>query len=175
MKGLSNSLSRSLVLLGVTVAVLTACQNLTVSTAPGSCGLTIDAGASEEEQIWGLIAAESKLLIAQDAAGLMRLWAEDGKITDLKNTPDDPSDDQTWIGTDTIRYRYMRNVFPSAPDVAQPSDLNIQLLGDRAVITATTRIGQEISPAGDRWKAVKVDDCWLLQELDYNRELLPVP
>ncbi len=175
MKRLPNSLCRSVLLLGAVIAVLTGCQNRTGSAAPGSCGLMIEASASEEERIWSLIAAEASLLVAQDTNRLMRLWVEDGKITDQKNTPDDPSDDQTWNGTDAIRYRYVRNVFPSAPDSARPSDLDIRLLGDQAVITATTRIGQEISPAGDRWGVVKVNDCWLLQQLDFNREILLAP
>lgn len=175
LKDLPHLFSRSVLLFCVIVTVMTACENGIGSTAPGSCGLVTGAGVSEEEQIWNLIAAEGRFLVAQDPNGLMRLWAADGRITNQNNTPEDPSDDQTWNGTDAIRYRYVRNVFPSAPNYAQPSDLNIQLIGDQATITATTRIGQEISPAGDLWKVVKANDCWLIQELDFNRETLPTP
>jgi hypothetical protein len=61
-------------------------------------------------------------------------------------------------------------VFPSAPGAALPRDLDIRISGDRATITSTTAIGQEVSPAGDRWEAVQVNDCWLLNRLEYNRE-----
>jgi hypothetical protein len=38
------------------------------------------------------------------------------------------------------------------------------------VVTATTRIGGEVAPAGDRWTLVRRDGCWLLQNLTYNLE-----
>lgn len=165
-----------ILLIGVCCLLLSACSNAQEGrdavrqTAVGSCGLALPQAASDTEIIWSLIAAESRYMVAQDIDALMRLWATDAQITDLHNTPQNTSDDQTWKGQDAIRYRYARNVFPSAPSSAQPSDLDIQVSGNSAVVTATTRINAEVSPAGDLWQLVKRDGCWLLLRLEFNRE-----
>jgi hypothetical protein len=54
--------------------------------------------------------------------------------------------------------------------MAQPADLVINVRGDEAVVTGTTRIGDEVSPAGDRWRLVKIEGCWVIQELIFNLE-----
>jgi len=71
---------------------------------------------------------------------------------------------------DAIRHRYVRTVFPGAPTEIQPANLQIELDGDNAVVIATTRIGDEISPSGDRWELTRQNDCWLIQSLAYNLE-----
>jgi hypothetical protein len=125
---------------------------------------------TDQEAIVALLNAEGAYVVQQDIASLMDLWAENGRISDAEHTPADPSDDQTWQGMDAIRHRYLHRVFPGAPRVAQPLDLVLNITGEKAVVTGTTRIGDEISPAGDRWQLVKVGECWVIQELVFNLE-----
>ena len=176
-------MKRRLALHGCTVAalalVLVACNapaNQPEQEAPpdavahGSCALDLAADASPEEAIRAVLLAEGELVVKQDIDALMRLWVEDGRVADAKNTPDTDDDDQNWEGKDAIRHRYVRTVFPGAPDQAQPSDLDIALNGDQATVVATTHIGSEISPAGDRWELARVDGCWMIRSLTYNLE-----
>ncbi len=44
--------------------------------------------------------------------------------------------------------------FPDRRTKCSRSDLEIAIDGDEAVVHATTHIGSEISPAGDRWELV---------------------
>ena len=64
-------------------------------------------------------------------------------------------------------------VFPGAPKEASPADLKITRDGDHATVIATTHIGSEVSPAGDRWMLLKQGSCWLLENLTYNLEPQP--
>ncbi len=137
----------------------------------GSCSLALPPTTSDENAIRAILTAEGELVVAQNIDALMKLWGEGAKITDAKNTPDDPQDDQAWLDKDAIRHRYVRTVFPGAPTQATPKDLQVQILGDHAIVTATTQIGGEISPAGDRWALRKDKDCWEIQSLTYNLEL----
>jgi len=138
--------------------------------AEGSCGLELPLPVTDQEAIAALLKAEGVYVVRQDIHGLMRLWAQDGRIADAKHTPDDPQDDQVWQGADAIRHRYVRWVFPGAPALAQPADVAIDVAGERATVTGTTRIGDEVSPAGDRWQVVKIEGCWVFQELVFNLE-----
>jgi hypothetical protein len=117
-----------------------------------------------------VLTAEGESVVSQDIDTLMRLWATDGQVSDAKNTPDNDADNQNWGGKDAIRHRYVRTVFPGAPASVRPSDLKIVIDNDQATVTATTHIGEEVSPAGDRWQLVRVDGCWLIQSLTYNLE-----
>ncbi len=154
------------------VAVLLAGCAASAPAAPaGSCTLNLPAGASDEDAIRALVGAEGELVVAQRIDDLMALWADGASITDAKNTPDRGDDDQFWLDKDAIRHRYVRTVFPGAPAQAAPRDLTITFpAGDRAVVTATTQIGGEVSPAGDRWTLLRRGDCWLLENLTYNLE-----
>jgi hypothetical protein len=136
----------------------------------GSCVLGLPEDLDHEATVVAVLRAEGEYLVQQDIDRLMLLWQEESQVVDAKNSPDDTSDDQLWDGIDAIRHRYVRTVFPGAPDSVQPADLDVQLDGDRATILATTRINDEISPAGDRWELVRVDGCWYLQSLTYNLE-----
>ncbi len=136
----------------------------------GSCGLGVPVTAGDQEAITALLRAESAYVVQQDSEALLRLWAPDGRVVDAKHTPADPADDQTWQGTDAIRHRYLRRVFPGNPSAAQPADLVIVLNGDRATLTGTTRIGNEVSPNGDYWQVAKIDGCWVIKELVFDRE-----
>ena len=37
-------------------------------------------------------------------------------------------------------------------------------------MTATTQIGDEVSPAGDLWTFVRTEDGWRIESLSYNLE-----
>jgi hypothetical protein len=159
-----------------TFGILPACTSqptpaiATPIAAAGSCRLDLPADAHSETAIRAVLNAESEWVVSQDIDALMGLWAADSQVIDAKNTPDEKSDDQTWDGRDAIRHRYVRTVFPGAPSSAQPSDLEITIDGDQASVTSTTRIGDEVSPGGDRWQLVRVNGCWLIQSLTYNLE-----
>ncbi len=159
----------------LTLTALAACGpspqgGVSATARSGSCGLGLPDTASDQEAITALLRAESAYVVQQDGEALLRLWAPDGRIVDAKHTPADPIDDQTWEGIDAIRHRYLRRVFPGNPSAAQPSDLTIILDGDRATVSGTTRIGNEVSPKGDRWQAAKVEGCWIIKELVFDLE-----
>ncbi len=144
---------------------------LLATPAPaGSCTLALPADASPETAVRALLQAEGELVVAQQIDPLMLLWAEGASVTDAKNTPGDPQDDQHWLDKDAIRHRYVRTVFPGAPASALPADLQIEWDGDRAIVHATTQIGGEVAPAGDRWELLRRRGCWLLYSLTYNLE-----
>jgi hypothetical protein len=136
----------------------------------GSCALQLPPGTADEAAIRAVLAAEGALVVEQDIALLMQLWREGAQITDAKHTALDPADDQQWLDKDAIRHRYLRLVFPGAPTVVTPKDLMITLDHQRATITATTQIGNEVSPAGDRWVLAKQRECWVIESLTYNLE-----
>ena len=117
-----------------------------------------------------MVSAEGELVVKQDITALMQLWGAGSFIANAKNTPANEDDDQFWLDKDAIRHRYVRTVFPGAPTTANPKDLIIAIAGAKAVVTATTNIGTELSPAGDRWALVKENSCWLIHSLTYNLE-----
>ena len=145
----------------------------TVTPAPlgGSC--TLENVTDDESAVRALLAAEGQFVVAQDIDSLMRLWAENSRVVDAKNTPDDSDDDQVWDGRDAVRHRYVRTVFPGAPAVVDHDDENIAVNGDTAQVESTTTIGSEVAPAGDRWEMVRQDNCWYLASLTYNLEPAP--
>jgi hypothetical protein len=136
--------------------------------------LNLPASASHEEAIKRVLNAEGEMVVKQEIESLMQLWAAGSQVVNAKNTPNDPSDDQFWLDKDAIRNRYVRTVFPGAPATAAPADLSITITemvtGTSAVVTATTQIGNEVSPAGDRWLLVQQNGCWLIQSLIFNLE-----
>jgi hypothetical protein len=116
-------------------------------------------------------------VVAQQTEALMALWDAEGQVVDAKHTPDDPSDDQRWMGLDAVRHRYVRTVFPGNPQPppadAPPPTLAVTVEGDTATVRATTRIGGEMAPAGDQWRFVRTGDCWAIESLTYNLEPAP--
>ena len=126
--------------------------------------------ANDEEAILQLLRAESEGVVQQDMERLAEIWAEDATVTDAKHTPDDPGDDAEWRGIDAILDRYVVLVFPGNPQYAEPADVTIVVDGDTATATSTTRIGDEVSPGGDRWTFVRRDGRWYILGLVYNLE-----
>lgn len=144
------------------VLLLTACG--------GQARPTPTLPVNDDEAIRQMLRAESAAVVQQDIDRLAELWAEDATVTDAKHTPSDASDDAVWRGIDAILDRYVVVVFPGNPQFAEPNDVQVQISGDQASATSTTRIGAEISPAGDRWTFVRRDHHWLIQSLTYNLE-----
>ena len=136
----------------------------------GSCTLNLDATISDEQAIRAVLAAEGDLVVKQDIDRLMALWVNGSFVADANNTPTNQDDDELWRNKDAIRHRYVRIVFPGAPTASKPADMVIAIDGAQAVITSTTHIGNEISPAGDRWEVVKIDGCWQIKSLTFNLE-----
>jgi len=126
--------------------------------------------ATDVEAIRQLILLEGQGVVRQDLAGLTNLWAPEAVITDAKHTPDQSADDARWPGRDAICQRYTVLVFPANPAVNSPTEIAIAIDGDRATAVSTTRIGQEVSPGGDRWSFVKREGRWWITELTYNLE-----
>jgi len=152
---------------------ITGCTTTPTPTALppiGSCILNLDAAIGDEAAIEAVLAAEGTFVVNQSIVQLMQLWAEGSFVADAGNTPNQTDDDQLWRNKDAIRNRYVRIVFPGAPTSATPADLVITLNGAQAIVSATTQIGSELSPAGDRWELIKQDGCWLIQSLTYNLE-----
>lgn len=166
------------ILCSILVLVVAACASstlapLTPTPVVGSCGLALSETATDEEAVRAVLLAEGELVVQQAIDPLMALWVEGGSVTDAKHTPADAADDQVWLDKDAIRHRYVRIVFPGAAQQAAPADLTLEWEDARVVITATTRIGDEVSPDGDRWVLVNVNGCWLLESLTYNLEPEP--
>ena len=126
--------------------------------------------ANDEEAIRFLLQAEGEGVVNKDIDRLMSLWAEDCFVADAKHTPDDVADDLTWKGVYAVRDRYITLVFTGNPSMVAPADLSIEIAGDRATVTATTQIGDEVSPAGDLWTFVRTEDGWRIESLSYNLE-----
>ncbi len=146
---------RSIVILLVSVLALSAC-----SRNP----------KKDKEAIAATIQAEAQGVAEQNIDKVMSLWAEGSEIRDVNHTPNDPSDDVVWSGKDAIRERYVKVVFPGNPSVVSHPEMKLSIHGNKAVVTTTTRIGNEVAPAGDRWTLQKVRGKWLLTSLAYNLE-----
>ncbi len=146
---------RSIVVLLVSMLALSAC-----SRNP----------EKDKKAIAATIQAEAQGVVEQDIDKVMSLWAKGSEIRDVNHTPDDPSDDVTWSGKDAIRERYVKVVFPGNPSIVSHPEMKISIHGNKAVVTTTTRIGNEIAPAGDRWTLQKIRGKWLLTSLTYNLE-----
>ncbi len=163
------------VLTGIFLLMLLACTQTTPPTEiqssakVGSCAL--GDFSTDEAAITAVLNAEGQFVAEKNIDALMNLWAVDGVISDAMHTPNDPADDRHWRGEDAIRQRYVYRVFPGAPAESQQKSLEIAVSGAQAVVTGTTRIGDEVSPGGDRWELRRTNNCWKILTLEYNREI----
>jgi hypothetical protein len=153
-------------------AVVASCRAPSAAppTPRGSCVLDVNEAAGDDGAIRAVLKAEADRMVAQDIDGLMVLWGEGSRVVNAKNTPLDDSDDQIWLDKDAVRHRYVRTVFPGNPQAAAPASLEITLDGERAIVSATTNIGSEVSPSGDQWLLERNNGCWVIQQLTYNLE-----
>ncbi len=124
----------------------------------------------DKADIAAVLQAEAQGVAEKDIDKVMALWAEDAEIRDAHHTPDDPGDDVVWSGKDAIRERYVKVVFPGNPSTVYHPDMQFSIHGNEAVVTTTTKIGNEVAPSGDRWTLKKVKGRWVLTSLTYNLE-----
>jgi len=159
-----------------TLALALVLSGCGVPAVPTSLPPTVAVGtptpvpANDEEAIVQLLAAEGEALVQQDISRLMDIWAEDGAVVDARHTPDDSSDDLAWRGRDAIYQRYVTVVFPGNPVTAGAIDVQATVSGDTAEAVATTHIGAELAPGGDRWTFKRQDGRWFIASLTYNLE-----
>lgn len=144
------------------ILLLAACQSAEPPTPRARTG--------DEAALQALLRSEANAVVQQDIERLAELWAEDGTVVDAGHTPENTVDDASWRGRDAILDRYMVLVFPGNPQYADPGDITIEISGDSATARSTTRIGDEVSPAGDRWEFRYTDGRWLITSLTYNLE-----
>ena len=159
---------RNILVLSAMVFALLGCAS---SSPPsiGSCGLETTF-ADDATAIEAVLTAEGTFVAQKDISALMNLWVVDGVVSDAMHTPNDPADDRRWRGTDAIRQRYVYLVFPNAPADTPAKNYAIDIDGGQAIVTGTTRIGDEVSPGGDRWELKNDNGCWVIQSLTFNLE-----
>jgi len=126
--------------------------------------------AEDRAAIRALIAAEGWAACSRDADRLESLWAAEGVVRDANHTPDDPTDDRVWQGRDAVMSRYTSVIFNLTLEEIGPVDLVIDVRGDGAVVTGTTRIGAEVSPGGERWTFARRGREWQIVDITFNLE-----
>jgi ketosteroid isomerase-like protein len=126
--------------------------------------------AEDHAAIRSLISEEGEAARTRDAERLESLWAVDGTVRDANHTPDDPLDDKVWQGRDAIMSRYTSVIFYLTLDQVGPIELSIDVQGDVAVVTGTTRIGAELSPGGERWTFARHKGEWQITGIAFNLE-----
>lgn len=159
-------------LLSLILLLVAACGPTAAPTAPSSPsprGTDTPIPASDEEAILQLLNAEAEGVVQQDIDRLISLWAPEGVVTDANHTPDDPSDDLVWEGSEAIKERYLV-IFQSFPTQAAHPDVELTLSGDTAEATTTTTIGVDMAPKGDKWTFAKIEGRWYITSLTFNLE-----
>lgn len=144
------------------IVLLAACQSAPTAVLRSQSG--------DEAAVRKLLQDEATAVVSKDIARLSELWAEEGIVIDARHTADNQADDATWRGRDAILDRYMVLVFPGNPQFAEPADIAIDISGDAAKAISTTQIGDEVSPAGDRWEFRYDEGRWWITSLTYNLE-----
>lgn len=125
---------------------------------------------SDREAILALMAAEVEAAVHDDATRLLELWAADGLIRDANHTPDDPTDDHTWVGRDAILSRYLTVVFPLYLTQLARTEVHLTIEGDTATATATTVIEGETSSGGEKWTFAHVNGKWRIKSITFDLE-----
>ncbi|MBC7250737.1 MAG: hypothetical protein H5T62_10685 [Anaerolineae bacterium] len=127
---------------------------------------TVDASLA----ITHLIAVHRTAVVADDVQGVLDIWAEDGVITDANHTPHDPTDDHVWRGLDAVLSYYTTVLFPLYLEEVGPVDTTMTVSGSQAVMTGTTKIGDELAPGGERWTFALRDGEWKITSMTFNLE-----
>ena len=138
------------------------------SPSPSPAGITPPPDAAQA--IAELIAVHRAAVIADDVQGVLDIWAEDGMITDANHTPDDPADDHVWRGLDAVLSYYTTILFPLYLSEIGPVDTVLTVEGTEAVMMGTTKIGDELSPGGERWTFALRGGEWKITGMTFNLE-----
>ncbi len=138
------------------------------SPSPSPAGITPPPDAAQA--IAELIAVHRAAVIADDVQGVLDIWAEDGVITDANHTPDDPADDHVWRGLDAVLSYYTTILFPLYLSEIGPVDTVLTVEGTEAVMMGTTKIGDELSPGGERWTFALRGGEWKITGMTFNLE-----
>lgn len=126
--------------------------------------------ADASQTITHLIAVHRTAVVADDVQGVLDIWAEDGVITDANHTPFDPADDHVWRGLDAVLSYYTTVLFPLYLEEVGPVDTVVTINGSQAVMTGTTKIGDELAPGGERWTFALRDGEWKITSMTFNLE-----
>jgi hypothetical protein len=153
--------------LGVALASLILVGGCLVSSPPPS---SLPPSPTTAQSIAELIAAHRAAVVADDVQGVLDIWAENGVITDANHTPDDPADDHVWLGLDAVISYYTTILFPLYLNEVGPVDTVLTVKGTEAIMTGTTKIGDELSPAGERWTFALRDGEWKITGMTFNLE-----
>ncbi|MBN1579135.1 MAG: hypothetical protein JXA89_00425 [Anaerolineae bacterium] len=124
----------------------------------------------DQAAIQELIATEGRGAKARDVALLESVWADDAVVRDANHTPDDLSDDLVWEGWDAILLRYETVIFYLTLEAPGPVDLVMEVQSDTAIVTGTTRIGNERSSEGERWTFRRHKGTWKITGIVFNLE-----
>jgi cellulose synthase/poly-beta-1,6-N-acetylglucosamine synthase-like glycosyltransferase len=130
-----------------------------------------------EAEVKAIIYMESSAALRGDVESAVLLWDRDGIIRDANYTPDDPSDDRTWVGLDAIRERYRIEFQQRRYLKLAHTDASIVIEGDRATVVNDLKaelltlqgIQRVFLSRGDRWSFQKEPDGWKIVELVVNR------
>jgi cellulose synthase/poly-beta-1,6-N-acetylglucosamine synthase-like glycosyltransferase len=132
---------------------------------------------SPEAEVKAVIYLEARAALRGEVEAAVRLWARDGVLRDANYTPDDPSDDKSWVGLDAIRDRY-RNEFQQRRYLRLAhTDASILIEGERAMVVNDLRaeilsmqgVQRVYLSRGDRWSFRKGPGGWKIAELVVNR------
>jgi len=158
------------VLLSLILLFLASCGPLVpLPPTPKPRGTPTPTPGTDEEAILQLLNAEAEGVVQQDIDRLMDLWAPDGVVTDANHTPDDPSDDLLWEGSEAIKERYLV-IFQAFPTQSAHPDVELTITEDTAEATSTTTIGVDMAPKGDHWTFAKIEGRWYITSLTFNLE-----
>jgi len=153
---------------GMTVVLLSACvapavipEATPAMLSPPSAPAAVTGPPADA--LTALIQAERQASIDRDLAMLELLWSPDSRIIDGRNTATS-DDDYVWAGRDAILDRYVVAVFPNPPPPLADSDA----LRGVSVRVESDNLATGIN-GGDRWRLVRVDGRWWLQELAYQQ------
>lgn len=138
--------------------------------SPPPSPVTFTPTTDAAQAITELIAMHRAAVVADDVQGVLDIWAEDGVITDANHTPDDPTDDHVWRGLDAVLSYYTTILFPLYLTEVGPVDTVLTVEGTGAVMTGTTKIGDELSPGGERWTFALIDGEWKVTGMTFNLE-----
>lgn len=130
----------------------------------------------EKLAIAEIITTEIEAAVNQNLLTLESLYTRDAQVVDMRGTSDS-SDDVIYRGWSEIRQRYM-DFFSCCREIVGIYDLDIEIVDDRAVAVHHGTIAK-FSDGTQYWSAHitvyelrRVNDTWMISELDFGHPLL---